>query len=147
MVSGKMTEHYKTEALIAKVRSLLQEGLTRDKIMESTGVTDRQLREYTRLIAEQDKELWKEEALESLENRALKIKRKYQALADVCDTIMNDDSKSPRDRIEAGKTGIACENNIYNMLKEGPLRFSNMTQEKKRLPPVDRTMDGNESTN
>lgn len=137
-VSGRnyeLTEHYKAEAKIAKVRSLLQEGLSRDKIMELTGLTDRRLREYTQIIASQDKELWKEEALESLENRALKIKKKYQALADVCDVIMNDDTKSPRDRIEAGKTGIACENNIYNMLKEGPLRFNTLvsTPEKKRL--------------
>ena len=92
--------------------------------MELENLTDRQMRYATDKIHEQDKELWKDQANESLESRALKIKKKYQELADVCDSIVHDDKKSPRDRIEAGKTGIACENNIYNMLKDGPLKLN-----------------------
>ena len=92
--------------------------------MELTGLSDRMVRNYTHEIHEQDKELWKSQASESLESRAFIIKKKYQELADECDKILHDEKKSPRDRIEAGKTGIACENNIYNMLKDGPLRFN-----------------------
>ena len=126
-----MTEHYQTDAEIAKVRQMLQEGLSRDKIKESTGIPDRRLREYTQKIHEQDKEFWRDQANESLENRALIIKQKYQELANVCESIMRDDKKSPRDRMEAGKTSIACDNNIYNMIEKGPLRFNKMIQAKE----------------
>ena len=137
-----MTEHYIADANKAKIRSLLQEGYTKEKIMELTGLSDRMIRNYTHEIHEQDKELWKQEASESLDSRALTIKRKYQELADICDAIKNDDKKSPRDRIEAGKTSVACDNNIYNMIKEGPLRFNQMItgkalEEKKRNQNVD----------
>jgi len=121
-----MTENYDGAVSLNKVRSLLQEGLTKNKIMELTGLSDRQVRNLTRKIHEQDKIIWKDQANESLENRALIIKKKYQHLADVCEKIVDDETKSPRDRIEAGKTSIACENNIYNMIKEGPLRFNNV---------------------
>ncbi len=143
-----MTEHYQTEAEIAKVRQMLQDGLTKSKIMELTGLADRTIRNYTHIIHERDKELWKDQANESLENRAIIIKKKYQDLADVCDTILKDEKKSPRDRIEAGKTSVACENNIYNMIKEGPLRFNNIVtgKEVKRLPEADNTLPGEDKS-
>lgn len=103
---------------------MLKEGLSKDKIMELTGLADRTIRNYTHIIHERDKIEWDKEAKESLEGRALIIKKKYQELANVCETILKDEKKSPRDRMEAGKTGIACENNIYNMIKDGPLKLN-----------------------
>lgn len=117
---------YQHEEMVARIRQLLKEGNNRNKIMELTGVSDRSLRNIVHTIHEQDKIKWKEEANESLESIAFTIKNKYLNLGKVCDAIMNDDKKSPRDRIEAGKTSIACSNNIYNMVKEGPLRFNNI---------------------
>lgn len=127
-----MTEHYQTEAAIAKVREYLRQGLSRNKILElMPDLTDRQLRSYTATIHERDKIEWDKESKESLISRALEIKAKYQKLSDVCDTIVDDEKKSPRDRMEAGKLGIACLNNIYNMIQQGPLRFNNMVTGKE----------------
>jgi len=137
-----MTEHYQTEARIDQIRMMLQDGVSREQIMKSIpDLTDRQLREYTKKIHEQDKELWKDQANESLENRALLIKQKYQKLAKECDEILEDKTKSPRDRMEAGKLSIACENNIYNMLEKGPLRFNKVIPAKE-LPGTGGDLDG-----
>lgn len=122
-----MTEHYQTEADIARCRELLNQGYTKSKIMELMNIPDRRLREWTKIIHERDKIAWEDQANESLESRALIIKKKYQDLANECEKILHDEKKSPRDRIEAGKTGIACENNIYNMIKDGPLRLQAVT--------------------
>lgn len=127
-----MTEHYQTEAAIAQVRSYLRSGLSREKILElMPDLSDRQLRSYTATIHERDKIEWDKEAKESLISRALEIKRKYQNLAEQCEKILMDEKKSPRDRMEAGKLSIACENNIYNMIQQGPLRFNQMVTGKE----------------
>lgn len=123
-----MTEHYIAGNHKAKIRQYLEEGLEKSKIVELTGLSDRMVRNYIHEIHEQDTKVWKDQATESLTSRAIKIKKKYQELADVCESIMRDDKKSPRDRIEAGKTSIACENNIYNMLEKGPLRFNQLVR-------------------
>jgi IS30 family transposase len=114
---------YNLSNKLDQIRKLLDQGEKGKEISKKLNIPLRTTERYIQRVYEQDKEKWSEIANESLENRALKIKSHYERLAKISESILHDESKSPKDRIEAGKTMIACHNNIYNMIKDGPLKI------------------------
>jgi IS30 family transposase len=114
---------YELERKLIGVRKLLNQGETCKEISKKMNLSLRTAERYIQRVHEQDKESWSSLATESLEHRALMIKSHYEKLARISEEILHDESKSPKERIEAGKTMIACHNNIYNMLKYGPLKL------------------------
>jgi IS30 family transposase len=122
-----MALHYPTKYELEKkligVRKLLNQGETGKGISKKMNIPLRTAERYIQRVYEQDKDHWSRLSTESLEHRALIIKSHYEKLAKICESILEDEAKSPKDRIQAGKTMIACHNNIYNMLKYGPLKL------------------------
>jgi IS30 family transposase len=114
---------YELEKKLIDVRKLLNQGETGKGISKKMNVPLKTAERYIQRVYEQDKESWSSLATESLEHRALMIKSHYEKLARVSEEILHDESKSPKERIKAGKKMIACHNNIYNMLKYGPLKL------------------------
>jgi len=108
---------------LEQVRKLQDENKTNKEIAEIMKIPLRTVLFYVKRIHDQEKTKWQEIEKESLISRALTIKKKYEELAKLCEIILHDEKKAPRDRIEAGKTMIACHLNIYNMIKDGPLRL------------------------
>jgi len=106
-----------------ETQRLLDQGLNGKQIAEKLGVGKSTGERYVQTVTKRNKAKWDELKSESLEDRALLIKNHYEDLAKECEEILHDKSKSPIARIEAGKTMIACQNNIYNMLKDGPIKL------------------------
>ena len=115
---------YQFQKKLEQIRKLQDEKKTNKEIADIMKIPLRTVVFYVKRIHDQEKAKWQEIEKESLISRALRIKRKYEDLATLCYQILHDEKKSPRDRIEAGKTMIACHLNIYNMLKDGPLQVT-----------------------
>ena len=103
-----------------KIRSLQSDNKSLKEISQILGIPLRTVEYYSRKIYQKDNEHWQQMEKESLQGRANIIKSYYEKGTAMCEEIMDDEKKSPKDRIDAFKTLIACQNNIYNMLKELP---------------------------
>lgn len=114
---------YELELRLMEVQRLLDQGLTGKEISRELCIPVSTCERYVNTVYRRSKVKWEEVEKESLENRAFVIKEKYEKLAYISELILDDDSKSPKEKIEAGKTMIACHLNIYNMLKYGALKF------------------------
>lgn len=112
--------HYESDQKQQMVRRLLEAGNSRTKIAEITKIPQRTVDMYIHNIHEQDKVLWSQEAYESLENRSLLLKQKYEKLAVKAEAIIDDPDCSAKDLDIAGKLLIACHMNILDMLRHGP---------------------------
>ena len=121
-MTNKPTKYYLANKL-NQIRRLLDQGETGKGISKKMNIPLRTTERYIQRVYEQVQEEWSSLATESLEHRALMIKSHYEKLAKISEEILHDESKSPKERIEAGKTMIACHNNIYNMIKDGPLKI------------------------
>src|SRR5688500_7379406 len=99
---------YNLATKLDQIRILLHQGEKGNGISKKMNIPLRTTERYIQRVYEQDKQKWSDIASESLENRALKIKSHYERLAKISKSILHDESKSPRDRIDAGKTMIAC---------------------------------------
>ena len=115
---------YELEGRLIEVQKLLDQNLNCTEIAQRMGLAKSTASRYVNTVFQRSKVKWDQVRSESLEDRALLIKNHYEDLAKECEQILHDHSKSPIARIEAGKTMIACQNNIYNMLKDGPLKLS-----------------------
>ena len=122
----KNPTRYELELRLMETQRLLDQGLNGKQIAEKLGVGKSTGERYVQTVTKRNKAKWDELKSESLEDRALLIKNHYEDLAKECEEILHDKSKSPIARIEAGKTMIACQNNIYNMLKDGPIKLPKM---------------------
>ncbi|MGH9972704.1 MAG: LuxR C-terminal-related transcriptional regulator [Nitrososphaeraceae archaeon] len=123
-MTRKKSTKYQLQNKLVQIRKLQDEQKTNREISDIMNIPMRTVEFYVRRIYDQDKEVWEKLETESLESRALIIKRKYEELAEICEAILDHDQRSPRDRLEAGKTLFACHLNIYNMIKNGPLMTS-----------------------
>jgi IS30 family transposase len=114
---------YELEGRLIQVQKLLDQNKNVTEIAEAMGLAKSTASRYINTVFQRSKVKWDEVRSESLQDRALLIKNHYEDLAKECEEILHDKSKSPIARIEAGKTLLACHNNIYNMLKDGPLKL------------------------
>ena len=112
-----------TDKVEQTIRKLLEEGNNRTRISELTKIPQRTVDRYIHNIHEANKEQWKEISFESLENRALLIKEKYEKIAKIAEGRIDDPEISTKDLDIAAKLLMGCHNNIYNMIKDGPLNF------------------------
>jgi len=128
----KKSTKFQLQQKLDEVRKLMSDNKSLREISDILGIPLRTVEYYSKKIFQQDKESWKAVEKESLEGRAEIIKSYYEKGSEMCEKIMNDEKKTPRDRIESFKTLIACQNNIYNMLNEMP-RFKINTIRAKPL--------------
>ena len=105
---------------LEEIRSLQQKDKTLAEISAILKINPRTVEYYSTKIYREDREKIEKD---SLAGRANIIKSYYEKGTKMCEAIMDDEKKSPKDRIDAFKTLVACQNNIYNMLKESPLRL------------------------
>lgn len=118
-----MADTLKGDRVRNTIRKLLEEGNNRTKIAEIVGIAQRNVDRHIQKIHEQDRKQWKEITTESLEGRALLIKEKYEKIADKAEAIIDQEDVSAKDLDIAAKLLMGCHNNIYNMIKDGPLNF------------------------
>jgi hypothetical protein len=117
---------YQLEMKLNEIREYQDKRMTNKQISELTGIPIRTLTYYNKKISEKDKMIWDDMAKESLEGRALLIKEKYEKLARKAEEKLDDPESSTREIEIAGKLLIACHLNIYNMLKDGPLKLKSI---------------------
>lgn len=107
-----------------QVRELLNEGknaLTISGIMQIPYST---VQRYVNTVTERQRQKWDEISNESLENRALLIKKHYEGVAKKAEERIDDPDISVKDFETASKLLIARHRNIFEMLRSGPLRFT-----------------------
>jgi IS30 family transposase len=119
----KNPTRYELELRLIETQKLLEQGYNGKQIAEKLGVGKSTGERYVQTVTKRNKAQWDELRSDSLQDRALLIKHHYEDLAKECEEILHDKSKSPIARIEAGKTLVACHNNIFYMLREGPLKL------------------------
>lgn len=116
-----MIHHSDTNERHRIIRKLKEEGNTNTKIAEVTGIPIRTVQDYVRKIHEVDKTTWEEVSKESVESRAIIIKKTYEKIIQKAELIVDDPETKAKDLEIAAKLLIGSHINIYNMLKDGPL--------------------------
>ncbi len=75
---------------------------------------------YKSRIYKESKKLWNELCIESLEFRALELKKSLELSVKVNKKIATDPNQSAQDRMEAAGLMANAQLNILKLLKEGP---------------------------
>ena len=75
---------------------------------------------YKSKIYKESKKLWNEICTDSLEHRALELKKKLDLCTRVNEEIATDPNQSAQDRMEAAELMANAQLNILKLLKEGP---------------------------
>src|SRR6266540_7301624 len=75
---------------------------------------------YKSRIYKESKKLWNELCIESLEFRALELKKSLELSVKVNKEIATDPNQSAQDRMEAAGLMANAQVNILKLLKEGP---------------------------
>jgi ACT domain-containing protein len=109
--------------LMNEIRRLISTK-TDYEIMKILGIPNSTFYRYKSKIYKEDKELWSNTMVESLESRALKI---YQVLEESCRInrqIASNKNAKPMDRIKASKRMVNDQYNLLQLLKMGPNNFN-----------------------
>ncbi len=75
---------------------------------------------YKSKIYKESKKLWNQICIESLEYRALELKKSLELSVKVNKEIATDPNQSAQDRMEAAELMANAQLNILKLLKEGP---------------------------
>src|SRR6266498_5319118 len=75
---------------------------------------------YKSRIYKEAKKLWNQICIESLEYRALELKKSLELSVKVNEEIATDPNQSAQDRMEAAELMANAQLNILKLLKEGP---------------------------
>ena len=75
---------------------------------------------YKSKIYKEAKKLWNQICIESLEYRALELKKSLELSVKVNKEIATDPNQSAQDRMEAAELMANAQLNILKLLKEGP---------------------------
>ena len=75
---------------------------------------------YKSKIYKEAKKLWNQICIESLEYRALELKKSLELSVKVNEEIATDPNQSAQDRMEAAELMANAQLNILKLLKEGP---------------------------
>jgi hypothetical protein len=112
------------EKRLNQVVRYLNEGKNALTISEIMHIPYSTVQRYVKTVTERQRHKWNEISNESLENRALLIKRHYEDIAKKAEERLDDPDISVKELEIASKLLIACHRNIYEMLKFGPLKFN-----------------------
>jgi hypothetical protein len=103
------------------IRRLLEDSNNTDtKIMQQLKIPERTYYDYKARIYAIDRELWNQQALESLESRALKIMRSLELCIKVNTEIATNPRQDPKARIDASTKVVDANIMAYNLLENGP---------------------------
>jgi hypothetical protein len=117
---AKISKHLVT-AEMNHIRKLLEDSNNTDtKIMQQLKLPERTYYDYKARIYAIDRELWNQQALESLESRALKIMRSLELCIKVNTEIATNPRQDPKARIDASTKVVDANIMAYNLLETGP---------------------------
>jgi hypothetical protein len=117
---AKISKHLVT-AEMNHIRKLLEDSNNTDtKIMQQLKIPERTYYDYKARIYAIDRELWNQQALESLESRALKIMRSLELCIKVNTEIATNTRQDPKARIDASTKVVDANIMAYNLLENGP---------------------------
>jgi hypothetical protein len=91
-----------------------------DEIMGLLGLANSTYYRYKSKIYKEEKKIWKQVCKESLEHRALQIKKSLELCIKVNQEIALDPKQSAKDRIEASQIMVEAEEEMFLLLKDGP---------------------------
>jgi hypothetical protein len=89
--------------------------------MNTLGIPNSTYYRYKSKIYKEAKTLWKQVCIESLEYRALEIKKSLDLCIKVNEEIAIDPNQPAKDRIEASQLMVDAQIDIFRLLKEGPV--------------------------
>lgn len=95
------------------------------EIMHTLGIPNSTYYRYKSKIYKEAKKMWKQVCIESLEYRALEIKKSLDLCIKVNEEIATDPNQAAKDRIEASQAMLDAQLNILRLLKEGPEYIKN----------------------
>ena len=90
------------------------------KIMNTLGIPNSTYYRYKSKIYKEAKKLWKQVCIESLEYRALEIKKSLDLCIKINEEIAIDPNQPAKDRIEASQLIVDAQITMFRLLKEGP---------------------------
>ena len=105
---------------LQQVKRMLEDNKTNSQIMETLQIPHQTYYRYKGKVMDQDKQEWAEVVKESLESRALKIKRTLELCYILNKKIAEDNTVPAKDRIEACRVMVENQVNICHLLKRGP---------------------------
>jgi hypothetical protein len=103
-----------------QIRNLMKEGKSDAEIIKETGLTTRMYRRRKGKIYKEDKEIWDQVIFESLEHRALEVKKALEFCIKVNTEIAKDENALGKDRIEATKTLTEAQIALWHLILDGP---------------------------
>jgi hypothetical protein len=105
---------------VKQIKRMLEDKKTDSQIIEALHISQRTYYRYKSKILDQDKRQWADVVKESLESRAFKIYQSMQWAYTLNMKIAEDETAKPWTRINAAKSMIEIQVNIYHLLKRGP---------------------------
>ncbi len=90
------------------------------KIMNTLGIPNSTYYRYKSKIYKEAKKLWEQVCIESMEYRALEIKKSLVLCIKVNEEIAIDPNQPAKDRIEASQLMVDAQIDILKLLREGP---------------------------
>jgi predicted transcriptional regulator len=121
--ANRRVSKYELELRLQEVQRLLDKGLKIKEIAKEIGVPVSSAGRYIQKVSKRNKLKWDDLERESLESRAIKIKAHYEKVARLAEERLDDPDISVKDMDIAAKLLIGSHINIYNMLKDGPLKL------------------------
>jgi hypothetical protein len=90
------------------------------EIMSTLGLPTSTYYRYKSKIYKEAKKLWNQICIESLEYRALELKKSLELSFKVNEEIATDPNQSAQNRMQAAELMANAQSNILKLLKEGP---------------------------
>lgn len=90
------------------------------EIMNTLGIPNATYYRYKSKIYKQSKKLWEQVCKESLELRALQIKKSLDLCIKINEEIALDQNQHAKDRMEASQLIVDAQITIFRLLKDGP---------------------------
>lgn len=102
------------------IRTLMSDGKNDQEIIQALGLTRRSFYRRKNKIFKDDKEIWDQVIFESLEHRALEVKKALEFCIKINKEIAQDHSNAARDRTDATKTLAEAQIALWHLVVDGP---------------------------
>lgn len=102
------------------IRDLMSDGKNDQEIIHLTGLSRRAFYRRKAKIFKDDKEIWDQVIFESLEHRALEVKKALEFCIKINKEIAGDKNQPARDRTDATKTLSEAQIALWHLVVDGP---------------------------
>jgi hypothetical protein len=122
--------------IMADIQKLLPQK-NDDEIMHLLGLPNSTYYRYKVKVYKEAKKIWKKVCQESLEHRALLIKKTLDLCISINEEIATDPNQPPKDRIQASQVMVDAQAEMLDILRDGQkligYSIDTITEEKDKL--------------